>query len=343
MYSIDEINGEQFLLELCCLADKKCSLRAEDISEHKKWRNCTRAVMLETLGCNGLTVDNSPAELIESIKFDTYRRDKYILPTAPKLKMPLYVIVPDNCNGKVVIAIHGHGSYGKEGVADNLPLDLRESARCAAYALELASRGYIAVCPDIIGSGERTLGLCKDKMSSACDLLNNTLSSLGMSLQGVALFELMRLTEFALGLKENKYKNAGSCGFSGGGLFSLLMAGMCDNIDIAIVSGYFHTQKDTCLQSNKCGCNFVHNMWNIADCGELAAMAAPKPLYIECGRQDKLHGRSGLESIYRQLESAKRAYSLYDAQDSLRLTLCEGAHSWYGSCYDFLNKAMGFN
>lgn len=340
MYSIDEINGERFLLGLCAQTKKKCSLDVHSLKELEQWKEHTRQALLDALGCNRLQADNSNAELVESVNFETYRRDKYILPTAVNLKMPLYVIVPEKCNGKVIIALHGHGSFGKEGIAGNFNLGEETNKKISAYALELADRGYIAVCPDILGSGERMAGLCEDKLKSVCDMLNNPLSALGLSLQGAALFELIRLTEFALTLKENKYDKAGSLGFSGGGLFSLLMAAVCDNIDVSVVSGYFHSQKDTCLQSNKCGCNFVYNMWNTADCGELAAMAAPKPLFIECGREDKLHGRSGLESVYGQLENAKKAYSLYNKEDNIKLSLCEGAHRWYGSCYDFLDKVV---
>ncbi len=340
MYSIDEINGESFLLGLCAQAEKKCSLNVQNIKELKEWKTTTKKSLLDTIGFNKLKPDRSDAELIESVKFETYRRDKYILPTAVNLKMPLYVIVPNHCNGKVIIAIHGHGSYGKEGIAGNLPFGANSNTKNSAYALELAKEGFIAVCPDILGSGERMTGLCEDDIRSLCDMINNPLSALGLSLQGVALFELMQLTKFALSLKENKFDKAGSCGFSGGGLFSLLLSALCDNIDVSVVSGYFHTQKDTCLQSNKCGCNFVHNMWNTADCGELAALAAPKPLFIECGKEDKLHGRSGQESVYKQFETAKKAYTFYNKEENLQLVFCEGAHRWYGSCYEFLDKVL---
>lgn len=340
MYNIEDINGESFLLELCRQAEKSCVLKADNMDGLLKWRENARKRVLSALGTDRLVRDGGSAQLVESVSFDGYRRDKYILPTAVKLKMPLYVLVPNNCNGKTVIALHCHGSYGKEGAVGNPPEGARDNTK-AAYGLELVQRGYIAVCPDILGSGERMTQLCKNLLQSACDILNDTLSALGLSLQGAALFELMVLTDFALGLKENKFDKAASLGFSGGGLFSLLMAGLCDNIDVSVVSGYFHTQKDTCLQSNKCGCNFVYNMWKTADCGELAAMAAPKPLYIECGSDDKLHGRSGLDSVYAELETAKKAYSIYDKEENLQLAVCEGAHRWYGSCYDFLHKACG--
>jgi dienelactone hydrolase len=184
------------------------------------------------------------------------------------------------------------------------------------------------------------MGFDVDKRGSMCDLLNNTLLALGLSLQGVILSELEKAVDFALSLEQNKYDKIGCCGFSGGGLFTLLLTALCDKVEAAAVSGYFHTMSDTVLQSNKCGCNFSPNLWKIADCGVMASLVAPRPLYIELGADDKLNGRSGLDSVYTQLETAKSAYRLYDEDDSLRLTLCNGGHRWYGTSYDFMDSAL---
>lgn len=342
MYTDSEISGESFLLNLCKKAGKKCAFDAKDKDSFALWKKNTRESLYDCLGYYKIKGDSSTAELVSRETFSDYRRDKYILPTAENLKMPVYVLVPNETCGKVFIALHGHGSYGKEGIVGN-HISGREAAENSngEYGLELVRQGYITVCPDILGSGERASSLLEEPTArSACDLLNNALIALGMSLQTVVLFELTRLVEFSLSLKENKYKNVGVCGFSGGGLFSMWLTAMSDKVDIAVVSGYFHSQKDTCLQSNKCGCNFVPNFWLTADMGELAALAAPKPLYIELGSQDLLNGRSGLKGVYEQLGTAQKAYALFNAEQNIRLTLCDGMHKWYGSCYPFINKVV---
>lgn len=342
MYTESEINGENFLLDLCSKTEKKCTFDAKDTESFQLWKESTRKSLFNVLGCNKIKDDTSGAELISSEKFEGYRRDKYILPTAKKLKMPLYVLVPDEGCGKVFIALHGHGSYGKEGIVGHHIKDREADPNTnGEYGLELVRQGYIAVCPDILGSGERAIGILEEPTArSACDILNNTLVALGLSLQGVVLYELLKLVDFALPIKENRYEKLGVCGFSGGGLFSMWLAAMSDKVDVAVVSGYFHSQKDTCLQSNKCGCNFVPDFWNTADMGELAALSAPKPLYIELGSGDLLNGRSGLEGVYGQLDTAKRAYDIFNSSDNLRLQLCDGMHRWYGSCYPFLNEVV---
>lgn len=344
MYDIKEINGENFLIELCRKTQKKYAIEAENKEEVLEWQQKTKAALIEMLGINRLVSDDAPAELVGSVKLDGYRRDKYVIPTAEKLKMPFYVLVPDKCNGKVVIALHGHGTYGKEGIAGLLPEEIKyDEGKHRKFAVDLAERGYIAVCPDLFGSGERISGFSDNKAKSICDLLNNSLISLGYSLQAVICFELMKLTRFALTLKENKFDKAASCGFSGGGLFSLWLVAICDDIDMGIVSGYFHTLKDTCLQSNKCSCNFVPDLWASIDCGELAALAAPKPLYIEGGNKDNLNGKSGLDSVFAQHNAARGAYYYLGCADDLQLVICDGAHQWYGSGFDFLDEHYNKN
>lgn len=56
--------------------------------------------------------------------------------------------------------------------------------------------GYTVYIPDLLGSGERRLGVYDDVQKSDCDELNFALISLGMSLQGVIVYELMCLVDY---------------------------------------------------------------------------------------------------------------------------------------------------
>ena len=48
---------------------------------------------------------------------------------------------------------------------------------------------------DLLGAGERMLGIYKNN-TAECNDINNALISLGYSLQGMILFENMRLTDY---------------------------------------------------------------------------------------------------------------------------------------------------
>lgn len=61
--------------------------------------------------------------------------------------------------------------------------------------MELLNKGYTVYVPDLLGAGERMLGIYKNN-TAECNDINNALISLGYSLQGMILFENMRLTDY---------------------------------------------------------------------------------------------------------------------------------------------------
>ena len=107
---------------------------------------------------------------------------------------------------------------------------------------------------------------------------------------------------------------------------------MCGKINKAIVSGFFHSFKDTLIYNNRCGCNFIPNQWIYVDMGDILAMAAPKEIYIETGNADKLNGERGTQGVYEQLEIADKCYKLFGKK--IEINVCDGAHKWYGSFMD---------
>ena len=301
------------------------------IEDYSKWKKNTREKIKEVMGMSSLKASESSAVLLESKDFPTYTRFKYELNTADNLYMPFYVLKPKkNSNGKAAIAIHGHGSDGKEGLVGNEADSYKESVKkyCYTYAMELLEKGYTVYVPDLLGAGERTLGIYKDN-TAECNDINNALTSLGYSLQGIILFENMRLVDYISGLK---YKEIDCIGFSGGGQSALWLTAMDDRVGKTIVSGFLHSYKDTLIYNNRCGCNFIPNMWKYVDMGDILALTAQKEIYIETGNQDKLNGERGLAGVYEQIDIANKCFKLFDK--SVQLKVCEGSHQWYSSWMD---------
>ena len=203
-----------------------------------------------------------------------------------------------------------------------------------SYALDLMKMGYTVYIPDLLGSGERRLGVYDDVQKSDCDELNFALISLGMSLQGVIVYELMCLVDYIE--KEDSVKKLGVVGFSGGGFSGLWLGILDERVKYIVSSCYFHSFKDTLLFTNKCGCNFIPKLWNRVDMGDMAALLAPRPLYIEVGTEDSLNGDRGIIGVREQIERAKNVYKLFDKD--IEYKECEGQHQWFGSCYDWINK-----
>lgn len=292
--------------------------------EFFQWKDEMQEIMAQLLGLYRMEKSKGETKLVSKTKNDNYTLKKYSMDTLIDLKMPYYVLTPEGNNGKAVIALHGHGCNGKEGLADAGKADSENMEKYNyTYVHELVNKGYTVYVPDLLPAGERMLGIYEDDRAECTDV-NNALISMGMCLQGVYLTELSMLIDSM----EKEYSKIGCCGFSGGAHCGLWLCAMEDRLSFGLLSGYFHSFKDTLIYSNRCGCNFIPRLWEYADMGDLLAMAAPLDVYLETGRKDHLNGIRGVESPLEQLEIANKAYAVFNKK--LNLEICDGMHQWYG-------------
>ena len=305
--------------------------RGESKEDFEKWYGDTKNVLLKLLGFDKMKKAVTNEIFVEKKEFENYTREKYAISTLENMEMPFYVLKSKKIdNHKAAIAIHGHGSDGKEGLVGNEAESYKESIGkfSYTYAFELMEKGYTVYVPDIPGSGERTLGIYEDNRAE-CNDINNALMSLGMCLQGVILFENMCLAEY---IYSKGYAEIDCVGFSGGGHSALWLGVMCDKIKKIVVSGFMHSFKDVILYTNRCGCNFVPHLWEYVDMGDILAMGAYKDIYIETGDEDKLNGVRGVEGVREQVDIAKRCFELWGKD--IDVNVCHGGHKWFGSCMD---------
>lgn len=301
------------------------------MEEYTQWQAATKAKLLEVMGVDKLTKADAVPKLVERVDFNTYTRLKYSLETTENLAMPFYVLRPkEKPNGKAAIAIHGHGSDGKEGLVGNEGESYHKNIEKFnySYAMELVKKGYTVYVPDLLGAGERMMGIYKDT-TAECNDINNALTSLGYSLQGIILFENMCLADYIEG---QDYTETVCIGFSGGGQSALWLSVMSDKVDKTIVSGFLHSYADTLIYNNRCGCNFVPDMWKYVDMGDILALAADKEIYIETGDSDNLNGDRGITGVNEQIAIANKCFKLFDKKVQLKVN--EGGHKWYSSWMD---------
>jgi len=305
------------------------------------WQKDIKSKLIKILGIDKMTRCELNPKIIESVKFDGYKRDKVVIETQPLVFMPLFILTPDEGRDIPVIAVHGHASDGKNGLVGIITDFTREKIESYnyTYALDLVKDGYTVFCPDLCGSGERREKRQQKEsciLESSCNDLNNAALSLGMSLLGLMVFDLMRLIDY---ISEFNFKsdNVACCGFSGGGLCTLWLSALDERVACAAVSGYFHGLKDTILDNNLCGCNFVYDLWRYIDMCDLGSMVAPRHLLIESGNEDKLNGKRKLNNVFEQIFETEKSYALLESENLLHKVF-DGGHKWYGSAYSFLNN-----
>lgn len=126
-------------------------------------------------------------------------------------------------------------------------------------------------------------------------------------------------------------------GFSGGGMQALYLSAVREEIRRVVISGYMYGVKDSLLYlNNNCSCNYVPGLWEHLDMGDIASLIAPRPLIIQSCSEDHLNGPRGLENVYEQVDIIRKAYELYDADDSLKHDIRPGEHHFHSECLELI-------
>lgn len=333
---------KNYFIRLYDEVSREYAFNAKNIEQHENWKKELKQKLSCLIGLEKMKYcDMSPIEK-ESINMEGYRQDKVIIQTQPDVFMPFYILIPDKCNGIPVIALHGHSSDGKNGIAGitNKFTHNKIENYNYMYGLDLVKKGYIVFCPDLCGAGERREFFQQGQENvffSSCNDINNAAISLGISLLGIIIHDLIRLVDYIQSYELCKKNTIACCGFSGGGLNALWLSAIDKRISFTVVSGYYHGLKDSILENNLCGCNFVPSLWKYIDICDLGAMIAPRLLIIESGINDNLNGKRGINNVFEQIEVTQRAYDLYKSKNLKHITF-EGGHKWYNSAYNFIDE-----
>lgn len=322
---------------------RQLGFRARTLAEHRRWQAELRARLRQLTGLETMMWAPPEASVTEQVALEGYTRERVLIQTEPGVIMPVYVLIPAGLapgeRRPAVIAPHGHGSGGKLSPAGRSDLPaVTETIKQHRYdyGVQLARRGFVVFCPDARGFGERREQLRQGDdaemlLSSSCQALNHMAMPLGQTVTGMWTWDLMRLADYIATRPECDAGRLGCAGLSGGGLQTLWFAALDERVKCAVVSGYFYGVKESLLQlSQNCSCNYVPQLWTVADMGDIGALIAPRPLFIETGSADPLNGESGLANVRAQVEITAAAYALLGAPERLAHDIFVGEHRWHG-------------
>lgn len=319
---------------------KEYAFAAETIAEFEVWKGKTRQRLCEISGISQCRNTDLNPRLIRSVALDGYEKEYWTIQTEPGVIMPFYYLKPrENRTGATMIVPHGHGP-GKEGTIGNLDnpgVDLdSDRFHKPVFATELVRAGYNVICPDARGTGERREFVQQgdtgeDWCSNSHREILQIAIGFGQSVIGLFTWDLMRLVDFLYTRPEVDKERIGCAGMSGGGQQTLWLAMLDDRIKAAVTSGYFYGMKESLiLLPHNCSCNYVPGIWKTVDMGDMGALIAPRPFFIETGKKDPLNGISGINNVISQVEITKKAFRLFNEEEKLRHSIHEGGHEWNG-------------
>lgn len=311
--------------------------------EFQHWKKEMRLLLHKLLGLNKMELcDLKPVnEDIHRVEGPMQIQRVHLrIQVEPGVWMPVYILIPEvlDPSNLIFLCPPGHNGAGKysvagfrryEAVAEKIDFYHYD------YGYQLAQLGYIAICPDCRGFGERREDLADARdiqtaLKGDCSRLSHMGEPLGIPVIGLLTWDLMRMIDYIEQCEEWSQKKICCLGFSGGGMQTLWLSALDDRISLAVISGYLYGYRDSLLNLNQnCSCNYVPNLWEHLDMGDIASLIAPRPLLIQSCREDRLNGPRGMISVMEQIHIIRHAYQLFEASDRLLHDICEGTHQWH--------------
>ncbi|MCM1184004.1 MAG: alpha/beta fold hydrolase [Roseburia sp.] len=324
---------------------RKDFFNGSSVEEFEAWRTQARATLSELIGLEKMDNVQLFPVTEETVTLENgIVREKVLIQSEQDVWVPMYILIPPVEDGeeavkrRVFIAPPGHQGAGKYSVAgcSEIPA-VADAIRKFNYdyGMQLARMGFVVICPDCRGFGER-----RDEkkqgddeeafLTSSCFHLAHMAEPLGETVIGMCTWDLMKIVDYVETRTEWDCENLSCLGFSGGGMQTLYFAALDERIRNVFISGYMYGFKDSLMILNgNCSCNYVPHLWEHFDMGDIGSLIAPRNLMIQSCRADHLNGPRGLENVYEQLAIIKNAYRLFDAQEHIVHDIHEGGHCWH--------------
>ncbi|MBT4504177.1 MAG: hypothetical protein HOC74_40980 [Gemmatimonadetes bacterium] len=246
-------------------------------------------------------------------------RERLVYRTRPGLQATAYLLTPKGIDLPVpaMLCLHGHGQEGKEATVD-------PESIYRGFARRFAEEGCVVLCPDQIGSGERILP--EDKVTY--QVLIHGLNMLGHTLIGVRYWDLVRGLDLLESFPEVERRRIGVMGLSLGGEMTLMLSALEKRVKAACVCGYLTSHLSTFLDRPHCTCGHLRDLAREFEHVDLAALIAPRPLFVDSGSRDPSFPSRDARELVRDL---RPVYKLFDKpRTHLGIEVHDGEHEISG-------------
>ena len=224
-------------------------------------------------------------------------------------------LLPKGLSGSKPLVISQHGGLGTPELCANFYGD---SANYNDMTRRVLRRGAAVFSPQMLLWNKETFGVDYDRQQ-----LDAAFKQVGGSITAVEVLAIRRSLDWLLEQEFEDFRadpqRVGMIGLSYGGFYTLFTAAAEPRIASAYASGFFNNRYRPRNSSDW--------IWqDAASCffdAEVAALIAPRPLYLEVGDRDELFNYRDSQPEFARLLPY---YQAQNAQDQVRLSIFHGIH-----------------
>jgi dienelactone hydrolase len=260
----------------------------------------------------GHTCELEP-EILGIVERPDYLIERLTFQSRPGVRVTANLYRPARLEGKAaaVLCVHGHWKWAR--------IDPTVQMRC----IGLARLGYVCLCVDAFGSGERAIEPGPGTYHGG--LLGASLWPADVPLIGLQVYDNRRAVDYLISRPEVDPARLAITGASGGGNQSL-NAGATDDRLKAVVPvcgvGTYESYLDTAC----CVCEVNPGGLSYATTGDLLAMTAPRALLVINATRDAR--QFSVEEAAKSVAYARSRYELLGAGDRIRHLPVDSGHDY---------------
>ncbi len=279
--------------------------------DFKKWQKDARKKLVELLGMPKPAEDDKL--LIEFEKDgENYRETRFTFQSEEGYFVLAHLLVPNGAKGKipVVICLQGHstGMHISLGRPKYPGDEETISGGDRDFAVGALEKGFAALTIEQRGMGESG----GTERGPACQLHTMANLLIGRTTIGERVLDISRAIDVLI--KHFDCIDSGNIiclGNSGGGTATFYAACYDERIKTAIPSCAFASYDDSIAAMLHCTCNFIPNIRNYFDMGDLSGLIAPRNLIIVSGKDDPIFP---IDSAKKCFEITKSLYANTDGK-----------------------------
>ena len=339
------LDSREFCLSEYDALEPALSFTARTPTAARRWQRRARTRLIERLG--GFPASRAPlnAEVLETKDLGAYTREKIVFDTRENLSTIGYLLLPKKATRPLPAVVcfsgHGRGLGDILGIADDGSQRAERNVGYAKeYALQCVEHGYATFAVEQLAFGTRRDDAARRSGpgTESCRPAACAALLFGQTMAGWRVWDAMRSIDYLATRPEIDRSRVATLGASGGGTTSLLTAACDQRVKAAVVSAYFNTFRDSIVGISHCPDNYVPGMLQDMEMYDLAGLVAPRALFVESGRDDRIFPIAGYE---RAVAKAREIYRVYGAAGRFGAETHDGAHEVHlVGAFDFLQRAL---